>query len=103
MTDHNDAHQLVSPRLYVTVWAVLVILTGVTVSVSFLDMQHFTVFTALLIAAAKSTLVVLYFMHLRYDHPFNGLILVAGLGFLALFLGLVLLDTFQYQPDISNW
>ena len=55
------------------------------------------------IATVKASLVALYFMHLRYDNPFNGLILIAGLGILALFLGLVLLDTYQYQPDVTNW
>ena len=55
------------------------------------------------IATVKASLVALYFMHLRYDHPFNGLVLVAGLGFLALFIGIVLLDSTQYQPTITNW
>ncbi len=55
------------------------------------------------IATMKAALVALYFMHLRYDHPFHSLVFVAGLVFLTLFLALTLLDTLQYQPTIETW
>ena len=61
------------------------------------------VVAALGIATFKGSLVVLYFMHLKYDSPFNGLIFVAALAFLTLFLLLVLLDASQYQPDIQSY
>jgi cytochrome c oxidase subunit 4 len=47
--------------------------------------------------------VALYFMHLRYDHPFHGLIFVVALGFLALFMSLTLMDTQQYQPTLQSF
>jgi cytochrome c oxidase subunit 4 len=55
---------------------------------------------ALGIATAKATLVLLYFMHLRYDAPVNAIVFVVALLFLALFVGLALLDTTTYQPDL---
>ena len=58
---------------------------------------------ALGIATLKASLVALYFMHLRYDNPFYAVVFLAALLFLAIFLSLTLLDTFQYQPDVENW
>ena len=70
ISDHAvDGHALVPYRLYVIVWAVLIMLTGLTVSAYFADLGHVSVLTALLIASLKATLVMLYFMHLRYAHP----------------------------------
>ena len=57
---------------------------------------------AMTIAVAKAVLVVLYFMHLRYDNLFYSFIFLVGLVFVGLFISLALLDTFQYQPDIQS-
>ena len=67
MDQQQDTHPVVGYRLYLTVWLALVVLTCITVGVSYLDMKKFTVFTAMLIATVKGGLVLLYFMHLRYE------------------------------------
>ena len=85
------------------VFAVLIVLTVATVAVTWIDLGRWNLVAALGIATVKGSLVVLYFMHLKYDSPFNGLIFVAALAFLALFLLLVLLDASQYQPDIQSY
>ena len=100
--DHGMAHVV---PLYVLggVFASLCVLTFLTVAATWVDLGEFNLWIAMGIATIKAALVALYFMHLRYDSPFNGLVFVAGLAFLALFLGMTLLDTFQYQPEILNW
>ncbi|MBM4398358.1 MAG: cytochrome C oxidase subunit IV family protein, partial [Deltaproteobacteria bacterium] len=66
---HANGHPIAQPhgpagdRLYVVVWAVLLVLTGVTVGVAMLDMKKFAVLAAMVIAGTKATLVLLYFMH----------------------------------------
>ena len=40
---HHETEHHVDPRLYFIVWAALLVLTGLTVGVSFLDMQRFTI------------------------------------------------------------
>ena len=52
------------------------------------------------VATIKATLVGLYFMHLRWDRPFNAIILVGSLLFLGIFLGFALLDTGEYQENM---
>ena len=54
------------------------VLTVATVGVTYVDMGRFNLVVALGVAAVKASLVGLYFMHLRYDSPFNGFVLVVA-------------------------
>ena len=94
---------MVSVRVLLTVFALLMVLTVLTVSATRIDLGDWNLVIAMVIATAKAALVALYFMHLRYDHPFNALVFVAALLFLTLFISLALLDTLEYQPDIESW
>ena len=102
--EHGPMGHVVPPAVLLAVFAVLVLLTVVTVAAATprFDFGSWNVWIALAIATIKASLVALYFMHLRYDNPFYGLIFVTALLFLAVFLGIVLLDVSGYQPDIRN-
>ena len=54
-------------RTYIVVWGALIVLTVVTVSVSYVSLGLMNVVVALLIASVKASLVALFFMHLRYE------------------------------------
>lgn len=91
-------HVHVTPiSLLATILGLLLLLTFVTVAVTWVDLGALNIWVALFIAAIKGALVVLYFMHLRWDSTFNSLIFVASLIFLVLFIGITLMDTFQYS------
>ncbi|HUT88457.1 MAG TPA: cytochrome C oxidase subunit IV family protein [Thermoguttaceae bacterium] len=94
---------LVPVPVLLAVFASLIFLTGVTVGATWIDLGVWNLGIAMGIATLKAALVALYFMHLRYDHPLNALIFLTGLVILALFLGLTLLDTLQYQPTVETW
>ncbi|MGA2798568.1 MAG: cytochrome C oxidase subunit IV family protein [Thermoguttaceae bacterium] len=96
------AHAVPLPVLS-AVFAVLLLLTLLTVAATWYDLGSWNLIIALGIATLKAALVVLFFMHLRYDNPFYAIVFITALLFVALFLGLTLLDTFQYQPDIQAW
>ncbi len=87
MSDTSHEH-VVPYGVYVKVWAALIALTGLTVAVSYADMAGVPILTAILIAAVKVSLVMLYFMHLRYERPLYFymilVVLVTYLVFLAL-------------------
>ena len=89
--DDHETH-LVPIQLFVGVWLALVTLTFVTVGASFLDLKQMAMFTALLIATVKCTLVILYFMHMRWDHPILAWFLVACLLTYATFVALTFAD-----------
>ncbi len=81
-------------RPYLTVLVVLLALTVITVSVSYVQFGSpmVNVVVTLGIASLKGSLVALYFMHLRHDKPISAIIFVTGLVFLALFLMFCYLD-----------
>ncbi|MDD1750251.1 MAG: cytochrome C oxidase subunit IV family protein [Methanothrix sp.] len=82
-----------SGRLYVIVWAALIALTGLTVLVAGLARIGSAVVVALAIAAAKSSLVFLYFMHLRWEkRVLIRLLIPIALAVLAIFIGLTYTD-----------
>ncbi len=93
--------------LLAAVLLALLVLTLITVSVTlvpWLDLgRSGNLWIALGIATLKATLVALYFMHLRYERPFNAVVLVCALLFVMLFCSLVLMDTRIYQPDIQAY
>jgi len=82
-------------RIYVAVGVTLLILTYVTVKVSYMDFGIFNLVVGLGIASIKATLVVLFFMHLKYDEPFNAIVFVGSLGVLGIFFLLTLADTME--------
>ena len=80
--------------------AVLLSLTAITVATSRLDLGAFNVVLALSIAGLKASLVALFFMHLRYESRFPSVVFVTAVFFAVLFVGFVVFDTTQYQPDL---
>ena len=89
-------------RMLVGIFIALVGLTVVTVLAANLPLGRWEIWVSLGIATLKAGLVVLFFMHLWYDKPFNALVFVASLAFVALFLGATLMDSHEYQPEIEQ-
>jgi cytochrome c oxidase subunit IV len=87
-------------KVLLAVWAALVVLTGITVAATHVDLGGLNLWLALAIATLKASLVSLYFMHLRYDRPVHLIIFLGTLLFVCLFVGLALVDTQSYQPDL---
>jgi cytochrome c oxidase subunit 4 len=88
-------------RVLAAVWIALMVLTVLTVAVTVVDFgDTLNLWVALGIATVKASLVALYFMHLRYDHPFNSLILITALLFVILFIGITMMDSEAYQPTL---
>ena len=101
--DEHEQHGLahVMPvRILVGVFLALVLLTVLTVVATFFPTGSLEIWISLGIATIKASLVAAYFMHLRYDNPLNAVLFAFGLLFVALFVGFLLLDTQQYQPDL---
>lgn len=85
--DDGAVHAHVSPVLFmIGIFAALIFLTVVTVAVSYVDLGSANTLVAMLVATMKASLVAAFFMHLRYDHPFNSIIFVLSFLFLALLM-----------------
>ncbi len=80
-------------RTYVSVWAGLVFLTGITVSIAGMELRHISILIVLAVAAIKSGLVLSYFMHLKYERGLLfKLMIPIVLAALTIFIGLTFTD-----------
>ena len=87
-------HGAESTRFYVLIWLTLVCLTALTVGVTYLDLKKLTLVAALVIATIKSSLVLLYFMHLRSEARVLAAALLVGVGAFLIFIFLTFADVF---------
>jgi len=83
---------VVPRRVYFTIFAILLTLTFLTVFVAFKNLGPMNVVVAVAIAIVKATLVVLYFMHLRYSDRLTWIVVIAGIAFLGILILLSLTD-----------
>jgi cytochrome c oxidase subunit 4 len=88
-------HHIVSPKVYVTILLALLVGTATTVWVSYIDLGIFNPIIALAIACAKATLVVLFFMHVKYSSKLTKLTVFAGVFTFLILIGMTLSDYFS--------
>jgi len=74
---HHSEH-IVSPKVYLLVGTALLILTFSTAAISYVDLGVFNAVVAIAIACLKMTLVVLFFMHVKYSSGLTKLTVAAG-------------------------
>jgi len=87
------SEHIVPVRIYVTIFLLLLLGTGLTVAAAFLDFPwQFNTIIALTIAVAKATLVVLYFMHVRYSIRLVWVVGGSALFWMAILFALTLSD-----------
>lgn len=79
-------------RLYYVIFGALMILTALTVAVAYKDLGLLNTYVAMTIAVAKATLVVLYFMHVRWSGRLIPILLAAGVLWLVILLALTMSD-----------
>ena len=99
--DHGLAH-VASAKMLVSVWLALIALTGITVWTASMHLHPFDLVIAMVIATIKGLLVALFFMHLKYDRPFNGLIFMLSFVFAGIFVVFSMFDTGNNQPVIET-
>ena len=87
----STAH-IATVRTYVTVFVALLVLTVITVLVATYDFGWLNTPVALTIAVIKATLVVIYFMGVRYNTPLTKVVVVAGFFWLFILFGLGMMD-----------
>ncbi len=113
MSDHSHDNQeeqtvghVVSPKILIGTGILLMVLTVITVVAAKFDFAQYdlpevNVWVAMSIAVVKATLVCLFFMHLRWDPPFNAFVFVGGIVFVLLFITFALSDRREYQDRLD--
>ncbi len=90
--DNQEHQHVLSYKQLGMVLAILLVLTVITVSVSYLDLGFFNVPLALAIACTKVTFVLLFFMHLKYEGPIINFSFIGTATFLVIMIGFTFWD-----------
>lgn len=86
-------HEHVVPiSTYLAVFAALLIATGLTTWIAFQDLGKWNFVVAIAIAVCKATLVVLFFMHVKYNKGLSRIVLVGAVFWLGIMITFTLSD-----------
>ena len=111
VTDVIETHHIIEPYVYYRVFGLLVILFIATVAVAFFDLSKMlnwppaNIVVALIIAVAKATVIVLYFMHVKYSSRLTQVFAMSALVWLSLLFIFTFADYFtrDWIPQPGSW
>jgi len=83
---------VVPKKIYFAVFILLLLLTGVTIRVAFVDLGRGNTILALTIAVVKALFVILYFMNVRYSPQLTRLVVVGGFFWLFILIAITMSD-----------
>jgi cytochrome c oxidase subunit IV len=87
MASHSEeTHHIVPIPVYLGVFFALIVGTIVTTLVAYIDLGRLNVVVALVVAVCKATLVVLFFMHVKYSPRLTKLVVISGVFWLIILL-----------------
>ena len=90
--EHNE-HHIVTPFQYTLVFATLLLFTGITVGAAFIDFPGaLNAIVALAIASFKASVVILFFMHVKYQSRLVKLTVASGFFTFLVLITMTLTD-----------
>ncbi len=87
----NNTHAA-KPRTFIAVWIALITLTGVTIEAAHLQMGKWSMLANILIASTKASLVLWFFMHLKYERKFFKMLFLVPIATITIIIGLTFFD-----------
>jgi cytochrome c oxidase subunit 4 len=88
---HSD--HILASTLYWGIWLLLIVMTVVTAWIANIDLGRFNTVVALVIATFKATIVVLFFMHVKYtSEKLTKVVIISAIFFLVILLSLSMAD-----------
>lgn len=85
-------HHVVPLKVYFAVFGALMVFTAITVGAAYVDLGPLNNVIMLSIAVVKATLVVLFFMHVKYSTRLIPLVVAGGVFFLLVMFGITMSD-----------
>jgi cytochrome c oxidase subunit 4 len=89
--EHN-ASNAVGTKTFVFVWIALLCLTGLTIKAAQMQMGGWSMVANIAIASTKASLVLWFFMHLKYEKRLFKLLLFVPLLTISIIIGLTFFD-----------
>ena len=96
---------VVPKRIYFMIFGSLLAMTALTTGVAYVDLGQWNTVVALLIACCKATLVILFFMHLRWSPRLMRIVVLSAILWLAILISLTTTDFFtrDWTPIPEGW
>jgi len=96
---------IVPKKTYFAIFISLLALTGLTTGMAYVDLGQWNTVVALVIACCKATLVVLFFMHLRWSPRLTRVVVLSAILWLAILISLTTTDFFSrdWTPVPETW
>lgn len=89
---HDGDHHIVSDGTFILVWIGLLILTAMTVAASVYYPGNVGVAVAMIVTPIKAALILMYFMHLKYEKKVFVIMFLSAMSIFGVFLGLTFID-----------
>jgi cytochrome c oxidase subunit 4 len=106
--EHHEEHELIGYGTYISIWLALLTLTALTVAVAGFDLGKYTTLVAMIVALIKTTLVGLYFMHLRYEPKIFHVMIFITIMIMVVVVVFLFVDGYRFQyldhsiPTVSH-
>ena len=99
------SEHIVPKKTYIFVWMFLLIMLGVTVAVSYVRLGWLNAVAAVGIAVTKAVVIIMFFMHVRYNRHLVWIFVCAGFFWLSILFALSFGDylTRAYMPPPTVW
>jgi len=96
---------VIPKRVYFLIFGSLLLLTGLTTGMAYVNLGPWNTVVALVIACFKASLVLLFFMHLRWSAPLNRVVWLSALLWLVILIGLTSIDFLSrsWTPMSEGW
>ena len=88
----QEKHIVVRTKTFVLIWLALLVLTGATIKAAQMRMGEWSILANLLIASTKASLVLWFFMHLKYEKMFFKLLFFIPIATITIIIGLTFFD-----------
>ncbi|HEY3308209.1 MAG TPA: cytochrome C oxidase subunit IV family protein [Desulfuromonadaceae bacterium] len=88
----GEQHHILSYGKLTGIWLILLTLSGLTVSITRIDLGGWKVLGALTIACLKAGLIIAFFMHMKYENRLLRGLLFLALTTLATYIGFTFFD-----------
>jgi cytochrome c oxidase subunit IV len=106
MNGHTqDVEHHLPKNLYFVIFGALMALTALTVGLAFVNLGQMNIVVALAVAVIKASLVVMFFMHLKYESHLTKVVFGAGVFWLVLLLGIIMdyvTRSWMYVPPLNK-
>ena len=101
----QDVEHHLPKNLYFAIFGALMVLTALTVGIAYVNLGQLNIVVALAVAIVKASLVVMFFMHLKYESHLTKVVLGAGVFWLVILLGIImdyLSRSWMYVPPLTK-